>query len=149
MSTFSHECDADPAQQSPADIPEFDDAAAAGDWDLFRRRCRFVEASTIISTQDALGLKQRFALAYMGTRAQAAGGVYMRLRPSVFTPAFIEQLSSDNSAARFARYPWLERLLHLLQQLDQDQYANAAPHGNIVSFVRRFPKLQSVPATPA
>jgi hypothetical protein len=123
-------------QADSADFSEIDDERAAGDWGLFQRRCAFVDGSAIIDNHDAAVLKRRFCLAYLGQRAQALGGVYMRLRPSVFTPSFIENLAADNASKRFARYPWLERLIALLQQLDQDQYMTSSLQGNIMSSPR-------------
>lgn len=126
--------------------PSFDDTAAAGDWALFRSRCAFVDTNGQIDVPSVLALKQRFALAYLGARAQARGGVYMRSHPSVFNTACVEKLGRDNAAARFARYPWLERLLALLQELDQDQYA-ASPMGNIASLGKQRHRLHVVPAS--
>ncbi len=127
----------DPASVPSVDFPEFDDTAAAGDWGLFRRRCTFVDASPVIDLHDALTLKRRFSLAYLGNRAQAFGGVYMRARPSVFTPAFVERMAAENAEKRFTRYPWLQRLIDLLQQLDQDQYLNAPQATNLIAGQKR------------
>ena len=123
--TAQHSAHPDSAPPVVADPPAFDDAAAAGDWALFQRRCRFASASPIIDAALRTTLKRRFCLAYLGSRAQVHGGVYMRSRPSVFTPAYVERMAADNAARRFERYPWLERLTALLQQLDQEQYQPA------------------------
>ena len=147
MSTCSTESTATAVQiagiNPPADVPEFDDTAAAGDWGLYGRRCRFIAANPAISAADAMVLKRRFALAYLGHRAQVRGGVYLRSRPSVFTPSLIDKLAEENTRARYARYPWLERLTQLLQQLDQDQYAADAQPGARLARPRQ--KLQVVP----
>lgn len=129
----------------PVELPEFDDDAAAGDWGLYRRRCTFITTNPAINSADAAGLRRRFGLAYLGHRAQSRGGVYLRLRPSVFTPSLIEKLAEENTRARYARYPWLERLTLLLLQLDQDQYAADAQHGNLAKPLRPRQKLQVVP----
>lgn len=140
------ESNADPVKKAP-EVPEFDDDAAAGDWGLYQRRCAFVEASPIIDAADTIALKRRFGLAYLGGRAQLHGGVYLRTRPSVFTPAFIDQLAQQNCSKRFARYPWLERLLQLWQQLDQDQYLSTPIQGTITLPPKRRQRLQVVPNT--
>ena len=129
------------------EYPEIDDTAAVGDWHMFQHRCAFVDASPIISVSDAIALKRRFGLAYLGGRAQACGGVYMRARPSVFTPPFVEKLASANAVARFARYPWLERLIDLLQQLDQDQYRSDSQSGNVSVSQRPRQRLHVVPTS--
>ena len=131
---------------TPVEFPAVDDSAAAGDWALFRRRCKFIESNSSLDAGYALALKQRFALAYLANRAQVAKGVYLRLRPSVFSPVFIEQLAQDNMKARYARYPWLERLTQLLQQLDSDQYSADAQHASMVATPRPRPALRVVPA---
>lgn len=136
----------DPVQDAAVDFSEIDDESAAGDWGLYQRRCAFVGGSPVIDNHDAVALKRRFCLAYLGQRAQALGGVYMRLRPSVFTPTFIEKLAAENATKRFTRYPWLERLIALLQQLDQDQYMSSPQQGNIVSTSRAH-HLYVVPTT--
>lgn len=128
-----------------AELPEFDDHAAAGDWGLYLRRCIFIAANPTVKSEDAAVLKRRVALAYLGRRAQVHGGVYLRSRPSVFTPALIEKLSEENSRLRYQRYPWLERLTQLLQQLDQDQYAADAPTSSAAKLPRPRQKLQVVP----
>lgn len=129
------------------EFPEFDDAVAAGDWGVYGRRCTFIAANPAINSMDAVILKRRFGLAYLGHRAQLRGGVYLRSRPSVFTPDLIEKLALENTRARYARYPWLERLTQLLLQLDQDQYAADAQHGNVVKPARPRHKLHIVPNT--
>lgn len=131
------------------DLTQFDDADAAGDWGLFLRRCRFVDGNPVIETSESIALKQRFCLAYLGNRAQALGGVYMRSRPSVFTPAFVERLAAENASKRFKRYPWLERLIDLLQQLDHDQYVDPSQPDCVVVDQRRPQRLRLVPNLPA
>ncbi len=129
----------------PVESPQFDDDTAAGDWGLYGRRCAFIVANPAMTAVDATRLKRRFALAYLGQRAQLRGGVYLRSRPSVFTATLIDQLAEENTRARYARYPWLERLMQLLQQLDQDQYAADSHGGNLIQHARPRQKLQIVP----
>ncbi len=136
--------------EKPAvDFAQFDDADAAGDWGLFLRRCKFVDGNPIIETSESMVLKQRFCLAYLGNRAQALGGVYMRARPSVFTPAYVERLAAENAKKRFARYPWLERLIDLLQQLDHDQYVDPSQPASPAVNQQLQQRLRLVPNLPA
>lgn len=137
MSSGNRGHDDEMAQAPPAEFSECDDAAAAGDWGLFQRRCAFVAGNALIDARDRVALKRRFCLAYLGHRAQAHGGVYMGARPSVFTPAYVERMAADNASQRFSRYPWLERLIGLLQQLDQDQYVNAPQQGRVTPGPKR------------
>ena len=146
MSIKVTENNPEPASPAMAACAAFDDAAAVGDWHMFCHRCAFVDASPVIGTSDAITLKRRFGLAYLGGRAQACGGVYMRARPSVFTPSFVEKLASANAATRFARYPWLERLIDLLQQLDQDQYLDEPKVNKVPVGQRPRQRLYVVPA---
>ncbi len=69
----------------------------------------------------------------------------MRSRPSVFTPPYVERMANENASKRFKRYPWLERLIHLLQQLDQDQYQSTSQQANIVMHQKPPQRLQVVP----
>ena len=135
--------------KAPVDLAQFDDADAAGDWGLFLRRCKYVDSNPVIESRESIVLKQRFCLAYLGRRAQALGGVYMRARPSVFTPAYIERLATENAKKRFARYPWLERLINLLQQLDHDQYVDASQNSCVAVDLQLQQRLRLVPNLPA
>ena len=133
----------------PFDAAHFENAEAAGDWGLFLHRCKCIEADPLIETSQSIKLKQRVCLAYLGSRAQAAGGVYMRARPSVFTAAYVERLTADNANKRFGRYPWLERLIDLLQQLDHDQYIGSTEHARLVVNPLLHQRLRLVPNLPA
>ena len=149
MSTCSTDCTSTAVQiagvNPSAELPEFDDHAAAGDWGMYLRRCMFIAANPAVKAADAMVLKRRIALAYLGQRAQTRGGVFLRSRPSVFTPELIEKLAVENARSRYARYPWLEQLTQLQQQLDHDQYKADAPIGTAVKPARPRQKLQVVP----
>ena len=137
MSSGNRGHDDEVVQGPSAEFAECNDEAAAGDWGLFQRRCTFVAGNALIDERDRAALKRRFCLAYLGHRAQAHGGVYMGARPSVFTPVYVERMAADNTSRRFARYPWLERLIELLQQLDQDQYTSAPQPGRVAVSLKR------------
>ena len=138
-----------PGATQSLDAGQFDDAEAAGDWGLFLQRCRCIETDPLIKTSESIRLKQRVCLAYLGSRAQASGGVYMRARPSVFTAAYVERLTADNASKRFGRYPWLERLIELLHQLDHDQYVGVTEHARLVVNPLLHQRLRLVPNLPA
>ncbi|MBC7513920.1 MAG: hypothetical protein H7234_05725 [Herminiimonas sp.] len=149
MATTINEEAVDLEAEQSVDATPFDDADAAGDWGLFRRRCKFIDNNPVIETQESIRLKQHLCLAYLGSRAQTVGGVYMRARPSVFTPAYVERLAAENASRRFARYPWLERLIELLQQLDHDQYADPSQPACVVVNKQLHRRLRLVPNLPA
>lgn len=149
MPTMTTEETTDLVANQPAEDAQGNDADAAGDWGLFLRRCKFIERNSVIETDESIKLKQRLCLAYLGTRAQAVGGVYMRARPSVFTPAYVARLAGENASRRFARYPWLERLIELLQQLDHDQYVDSSRSACVVLDEPLHQRLRLVPNLPA
>ena len=110
------------SSQQPFNEVEFHDEQAVGNWELFLQRSAFVNTSSAFSSTDALALKRRFSLAYLGPRAQLMGGVYTSTQPSIFTPAVINKLECGNTAKRFERYPWLYQLVQILKKLDQNQH---------------------------
>ncbi len=125
--------------------PLADDGAAAGDWGLFQRRRLYIDANQGSDAANTIILKRRFCLTYLGKRAQLQGGVYLRAKPSVFTPGFVERMAAENAGNRYKRYPWLEKLIQLQQQLDQDQYRTLAQESTILPGARRH--LHMVPTT--
>lgn len=149
MPTTINEKAMDLVADQQVDVAQFEDADAVGDWGLFLRRCKFVDTNPSIDMSESIKLKRCFCLAYLGTRAQAAGGVYMQSRPSVFTPAYVERFAAENTSKRFARYPWLERLIGLLQQLDHDQYVEVSPSACMVVNEHVHQRLRLVPTQPA
>ena len=91
------------------------------DWDTYLDACREVRENAALDTRDMLALKQACALAYLGKRAQNEGGVYSKTRVRILTPEFVQVMTRTNTAQRHKRYPWLERLLVLLEEIDQVQ----------------------------
>ncbi|MES2831756.1 MAG: hypothetical protein V4695_07170 [Pseudomonadota bacterium] len=111
-------------RRQTSDSVKIDDVAAVGDWTLYRRRCAYVNASTTIDLEVAQALKRRFCLAYLGNRAQKAGGTYMTPGASVFTPKFVERMARQNAQERAATHP---ALAALVAQLLADEQSRAAP----------------------
>lgn len=127
---------------------KIDDAAAVADWVLFRRRCAYLDATTTIDQDVAHALKRRFCLAYLGTRAQTAGGMYVTPCASVFTANFVERIARQNAQDRSAAYPWLAALM---AQLVADEQSQAAPRQrNLLGLgrERQVPHLHLVPGHP-
>ena len=115
-------------------IDAFDDATAAGDWSIYRRRCAFLDATPVLPSQQVIDLKRQYALAYLGERAQLRGGVFRASRPTVFTEATLAALTKRNTTARFARYPWLAQMLALITALDDAQYSVLSHDANVLTF---------------
>jgi hypothetical protein len=82
---------------------------------------------------EMISYKRRCALAYLGKRAQVNGGVYSRTRPRVLTPEAINDLRENNRQKRYARYPWLEKLLALMAEIERIQ--DQASASNVFSLV--------------
>lgn len=101
----------------PASI-RFDNAE--GDWHAYLSACDRIDA-TFDAMPDVLSSKRICALAYLGRRAQCQGGVYSKSRPRIFSPQLIASMEAANRTQRFKHYPWLERLLTLLAEIESMQ----------------------------
>ncbi|CAN5470183.1 hypothetical protein BH11PSE11_BH11PSE11_04750 [soil metagenome] len=117
------------------DLPSVDEIRE-GDWQaycgLVARPPRGAELTRCVG--GLLAYKQASALAYLGKRAQFHGGVCSRSQPRIFTPEFIAELERSNKAKRYQRYPWLEKLLTLLEEIEnlQEQVSNET--GNVFTL---------------
>lgn len=119
-------------------IDPVDDASAAGDWNVFKRRCAFLDATRVLASQQGIDAKRHYALAYLGQRAQLHGGVYRAARPTVFTDVVVAALNKRNNAARFTRYPWLAQIMALLAALDDAQYNMMDKEANVLAFPEMY-----------
>jgi hypothetical protein len=115
----------------PANI-RFDNAE--GDWHAYLSACDRVHA-TFEAVTDVVSSKRACALAYLGRRAQRQGAVYSKNRPRILTTQLIASLEAANRTQRFKRYPWLERLLTLLAEIESMQ-DEIFLQGNILPFSR-------------
>lgn len=95
------------------------------DWRAYLEANREIRENNALETREVIALKQACALAYLGKRSQNEGGVYSKTRVRILTPEFVQTMAKTNTAQRHKRYPWLERLLSLLDEIDevQDQIA--------------------------
>lgn len=109
-------------------------ASAAGDWEVFKGRCAFLDATPVLAIQQNIEAKRQYALDYLGERAQLRGGVFRPTKPTVFTETVVASLARRNTAARNARYPWLAQMMSLIAALDDAQYNMAGKFGNVLAF---------------
>ena len=107
---------------------------AEGDWQAYVSACGKVDA-TFEGVADVLSSKRACALAYLGRRAQRQGAVYSKNRPRILTTQAIASLVAGNRTQRYKRYPWLERLLTLLAEIESMQ-DEIFLQGNILPFSR-------------
>ncbi len=104
------------------------------DWRAYVTACREIAETAGRDRRELLTLKRACALAYLGKRAQNEGGVYSKTRVRILTPEFVQLMSKSNTAQRFKRYPWLERLLVLLDEIDQVQDQIALKGSKVLSL---------------
>jgi len=107
---------------------------AEGDWHAYLSACGKIHA-TFEGRAEVLSSKRACALAYLGRRAQRHGAVYSKSRPRILTSQTIASLEATNKTQRFKRYPWLERLLTLLAEIESMQ-DEIFLQGNILPFSR-------------
>jgi hypothetical protein len=112
-----------------------DIAIPEGDWAAFLRAtagCRD-EVMTPKARDEMIAYKRACALAYMGRRAQKCGGVCNRLIPRIFSEQAVITLGKSNAEVRYQRYPWLEKLLKLMVDIEliQDEISAQA---NVISL---------------
>lgn len=79
--------------------------------------------------------KRMCALAYLGRRAQHHGGVCSKAHPRILSVQFIADITESNKAQRYIRYPWLEKLLELMAEIERIQDAISNSPDNVISFV--------------
>lgn len=108
-----------------------------GDWHAYQQHITRLPSDKDIADYfgSVIKYERMCALAYLGKRAQHHGGVCSNTHPRVLTAQFIAELAERNKAQRYARYPWLEKLLNLLVEIEriQDEISNEA--SNIISLV--------------
>jgi len=106
-----------------------------GDWANYLRQLADVRANPQLA-QDAEGFtsyKRQCALAYLGKRAQLRGGVCSK-KPRILNAEMMRELGERNRAKRYARYPWLEKLLRLMAEIELIQ--EQASSSNVFSLVQ-------------
>jgi len=74
-------------------------------------------------------------LSYLGRRAQHHGGVCSQTHPRILTAQFIAEMAENNKTQRYLRYPWLEKLLNLLAEIERIQDEISNERTNVISLV--------------
>ena len=99
----------------------FNRPTTEGDWHAYLSATSMVDTAAPDAIEDALAVKRELALGYLGKRAQNQGAVYSRSEPRVLTTDLAQQLATNNRNQRYARYPWLERMVTLLAEIEHTQ----------------------------
>lgn len=117
------------AVSSPSGIPE-------GDWQAYLELTAGKHSGTknLPDVKVLVEYKRQCAFAYLGKRAQKQGGVCSK-KPRILAPEVIARLEENNRAKRFARYPWMEKLLKLMAEIERLQEENAGAQ-NVFSLVQ-------------
>jgi len=106
-----------------------------GDWKAYLNHLAKGEKDKALVERygDMNAYKRACAMAYLGRRAQLHGGVCSTLHPHIMTPQFIHDLEVSNKSIRYTRYPWLQALMNLLEEIEliQDQISS----NNVISLV--------------
>jgi hypothetical protein len=93
-----------------------------GDWAGYLDRVSDRNKTAYFSNvpYEVLAYKRQCAFAYLGKRAQLHGGVCTKT-PRVLTEQLVAELEKSNRAKRYARYPWLEKLINLMAEIERIQ----------------------------
>ena len=106
-----------------------------GDWHAYLRALDAIDTNKNMQAVEALSARQKCALAYLGQRAQFNGGVFNKSAPRILSAQFVNTLAIQNDALRFKRYPWLERLIKLLAEIESKQQ-ELTQDTKVLSFAR-------------
>lgn len=107
-----------------------------GDWQAYFERTAGQHSGTreFPDVRALTEYKQQCAFDYLGRRAQKHGGVCSK-KPRVLAPEIVARLEENNRTKRFTRYPWIEKLLKLMAEIEKLQEENAASQ-NVFSLVQ-------------
>jgi hypothetical protein len=107
-----------------------------GDWKAYLQQCKKAyEDKAIIEQYGSItAYKRACAMAYLGRRAQCHGGVYSISHSHIMTPTFITNLEASNKIQRYSRYPWLEAMSNILNEIERLQ-DEIATNTNVLSLV--------------
>jgi hypothetical protein len=105
-----------------------------GDWNTYVAQIASLRGAMDqpCDMHELLRYKRQCALAYLGRRAQLHGGLCSRT-PRVLSTQLIADLAERNRSQRYARYPWLEKLLKLMAEIELIQ--EQACSTNVFSLV--------------
>lgn len=85
---------------------------------------------------ELLDYKRDCALAYLGKRAQLYGGVCSKTKPRILTPQMLADLEASNRTRRHSQYPWMERLMSLMSEIERSQeQIEVAASARMISLV--------------
>lgn len=106
-----------------------------GDWQAYLERIAGKHAGTreFPDLRSLTEYKTQCAFDYLGRRAQKNGGVCSK-KPRVLSAEVALRLEENNRTRRFARYPWIEKLLKLMAEIEKLQEESAASQ-NVFSLV--------------
>ena len=110
-----------PAKAERRNEPRAADRIAEGDWEAYQLACKQADKILTMDTPEKIEYKRRYATAYLGARAVSNGGVSPKNRPRILSQDFITSLSKQNASKRYAQYPWLQRLVSLMEEIEQIQ----------------------------
>lgn len=107
-----------------------------GDWQTYLARTVDMYSDTYkFSDLEILAeYKRQCAFDYLGKRAQKQGGVCSK-KPRILSAEVVARLEESNRAKRYARYPWIEKLLKLMAEIERLQEENAGSP-NVFSLVQ-------------
>jgi hypothetical protein len=106
-----------------------------GDWSAYKQYSSQCSNKNMSPSKDNLTVYRRqCALAYLGKRAQFYGGACNKIQPRILTPRFIMELDATNKTRRFERYPWLEKMINLIAEIERDQ-DKISTSNNIISLM--------------
>ncbi|HCE09482.1 MAG TPA: hypothetical protein DEQ40_12925 [Oxalobacteraceae bacterium] len=94
-----------------------------GDWNeyLYQSAFRRNPEHPCKHAHGLLDYKRDCALAYLGKRAQLYGGVCSKTKPRILTPQMLADLEASNRTRRHSQYPWMERLMSLMSEIERSQ----------------------------
>ncbi|MEO6351685.1 MAG: hypothetical protein ABI575_01860 [Oxalobacteraceae bacterium] len=108
-----------------------------GDWTSYQQhvaRC-LSEGDLDVYSGDIIIYKRMCALAYLGRRAQHHGGVCSSVLPRILTAQLIAEMANNNKTQRYVLYPWLEKLMGLLAEIERIQDVISNEQNNVISLV--------------
>jgi hypothetical protein len=103
--------------QSPSHVRPLSE----GDWHAYLSATSAIDGAPPEVVPDPLATKRELALNYLGKRAQLEGAVYRRREPRILTSDLTHTLEENNRRQRYQRYPWLERLVSLMGEIERAQ----------------------------
>lgn len=121
--------------KSAAGLPTID--IKEGDWQVYLQW--IAQAALDLELTDYFGgiikYKRMCALAYLGRRAQHHGGVCSQSHARILTAQYVAEMAEKNKTQRFIRYPWLEKLLNLMAEIERIQDEISNERNNVISLV--------------